>query len=79
MLEYWREPIDWNAIAPPEVSVEPTDRQSADAVRTWQINQPLFDGRDRWKSEMTLEDKQRFKRKAQRYLVEYGYAQDDRW
>jgi hypothetical protein len=79
MLEYWREPIDWNAIAPPAVSVEPTDRQSADAVRTWQINQPLFDGRDRWKSEMTLEDKQRFKRKAQRYLVEYGYAEDDRW
>jgi tetratricopeptide (TPR) repeat protein len=79
MLEYWREQIDWNDIAPPEAMVEPSDHRASYALRTWQINQPLFDGRHRWKSEMTAEDKERFKRKAQQYLVEYGYAEDDRW
>jgi lauroyl/myristoyl acyltransferase len=79
LLEYWRKPMDWNGIAPPEAIVEPTDRRSSDALRTWQINQPLFDGRGRWKSEMNAEDKERFKRKAQHYLAEWGYAEDDRW
>lgn len=30
------------------------------AFRNWQINQPLFDGRGRWKEEMTQGDKEKF-------------------
>lgn len=47
--------------------------------RNWQVNQPLFDGRGRWRKEMELEEKRIFKRKAQEYLVEFGYVDYDNW
>ncbi|NEP87856.1 MAG: tetratricopeptide repeat protein [Okeania sp. SIO2C2] len=47
--------------------------------RNWQINQPLFDGRGRWKEEMTEGEKVIFKKKAQKYLLEFGYVEDDNW
>jgi tetratricopeptide (TPR) repeat protein len=79
MLDYHREPIDWNAIQPPGALEEPKDRRAHRALRTWQINQPFFDGRHRWRSEMTPEDKQRFKRRARRHLAAWGYSQDESW
>lgn len=48
-------------------------------LRNWQINQPLFDGRGRWKQEMTAEEKVLFKAKAQKYLEKFGYVEDDNW
>lgn len=48
-------------------------------MRNWQINQPLFDGRGRWNTDMTPTEKSIFKAKAQEYLVQFGYAKDDIW
>lgn len=47
--------------------------------RNWQINQKLFDGRGRWKREMSEKEKAVFKSLAGPMLVEYGYAGDDEW
>ena len=46
-------------------------------LRNWQVNQPIFDGRGRWQKEMTPQQKEIFKQKAQQYLVQFGYANDD--
>ncbi len=46
--------------------------------RNWQINQPLFDGRGRWKR-MSPEEKKVFKELAGSMLIEYGYANDESW
>ncbi|WP_330203326.1 sulfotransferase [Cyanobacterium sp. Dongsha4] len=48
-------------------------------LRNWQVNQPIFDGRGRWKKEMSEEQKEIFKQKAQKYLVMFSYATDDNW
>ncbi len=47
--------------------------------RNWQINQPIFDGRNKWKSKMSDEEKNLFKRMAGTMLMEYGYADNDEW
>ena len=49
------------------------------ALRNWQINQPLFDGSGRWREEMTPEQKATFKKVAGRLLVRLGYAADRNW
>lgn len=55
-------------------------RSDHNAHRNWQINQPLFDGRGRWKSEMTNDEKQAFKNsRAQGLLEQFGYAADKDW
>jgi hypothetical protein len=79
MLQYHRERIDWNQVAPPVALVEPQDRRSYRELRAWQINQPLFDGRNRWQSGMTDDEKRRFKARAQGHLVEWGYAEGEDW
>lgn len=48
-------------------------------LRNWQINQPLFDGRNKWQSIMSSEEKRIFKTTAQKYLLQFGYAIDDLW
>ncbi len=46
--------------------------------RNWQVNQPLFDGRGRWKS-LTEDEKDLVKRIAGDMLIEYGYVANDTW
>jgi hypothetical protein len=46
--------------------------------RNWQINQPLFDGRGKWKR-MTSEEKRMVKEIAGHMLVECGYVGDNNW
>jgi hypothetical protein len=46
--------------------------------RNWQINQPIFDGRGKWKR-MTDEEKDLFKNLAGQMLIEYGYVKDHVW
>ena len=46
--------------------------------RNWQINQPLFDGRGKWK-QMSAEDKKVVKNVANKKLIEYGYVTDEEW
>lgn len=56
------------------------NRQSHADYRNWQINQPLSSGYcDRWRSEMSLEQKELFKRLAGRLLIQLGYEKDNDW
>lgn len=47
--------------------------------RSWQASQPVFDGRGRWRSDMSEEQKQVFKSIAGERLVSYGYEADGDW
>jgi hypothetical protein len=46
--------------------------------RNWQMNQPLFDGRGKWRA-LAAEEKRLLKDRAGGMLVEYGYASDLNW
>lgn len=48
-------------------------------LRNWQINQPLFDGRGRWKTEISKIEKQKFKYIAQKYLEQFEYLTNASW
>jgi hypothetical protein len=48
-------------------------------LRAWQARQPIFDGRGRWRRDMTPEDKEIFKREAGDVLIRYGYVADSNW
>ena len=50
-----------------------------DQYRNWQINQPLFDGRSKWKQKMTEQEKVLFKSLAGEMLISYGYADNYDW
>lgn len=47
--------------------------------RMWQVSQPLFDGRARWASRLSEEEKETFKKIAGDMLIRYGYAADHQW
>ncbi len=46
--------------------------------RNWQINQPLFDGRGKWKK-LSIAEKKYFKEMAGQMLRECGYVDNDAW
>ena len=46
--------------------------------RNWQINQPLFDGRGKWKK-MTEPEKEMVKEIGGEMLKKYGYTEDNNW
>jgi hypothetical protein len=46
--------------------------------RNWQINQPLFDGRGKWKR-MSKEEKDLVKKIGGKLLIEFGYVEDSSW
>ena len=47
--------------------------------RSWQASQPVFDGRGRWRSDLTDEHREIFKAVAGPRLVAYGYEADGDW
>jgi hypothetical protein len=50
------------------------------ATRNWQINQPIFDGRSRWQTQMSDADRVAVKAsRAQRYLEEFAYVDGVTW
>jgi len=53
--------------------------QNHEKYRNWQVNQKLFDGRGRWKKNMSNKEKTLFKKMAGPMLIEYGYAETDNW
>ena len=54
--------------------------QGHKSLRNWQINQPLFDGRGKWKINMPEEEKIQFKQSiAEKYLEKFGYVENDKW
>lgn len=56
-----------------EAKPEPTQQRE---LRNWQINQPLFDGRNRWQQEMSQEEHDRFVAAARTTMDEMGYNLD---
>ncbi len=78
LLDYHLNPKRWYSkeISKPDVIKTHQDHKQ---MRNWQINQPLFDGRGRWNTDMTPAEKSIFKAKAQEYLVQFGYVKDDVW
>lgn len=73
VLDYYHDPKLWfsSEIVKPEKLATSIDHKN---LRNWQINQPLFDGRERWKKEMTEDDMEIFKDKAQIYMEKFGYT-----
>ena len=57
----------------------PRDVRKHEQHRNWQINQPLFNGRGRWETDMTLEQQDLFKKEAGDMLVRQGYVSDCAW
>jgi hypothetical protein len=53
------------------------DRLSDVQLRNWQVNQPLFKSSGRSHTEMSPEQKDLFKQRAQTDLIRFGYAEDD--
>lgn len=47
--------------------------------RMWQVTQPLFDGRSRWKKGMNEAEKKMFKERAGEILIRYGYETSMDW
>lgn len=47
--------------------------------RSWQAAQPIFDGRQRWRADMSESQKILFKELAGDRLIAYGYASDLAW
>lgn len=76
MLNYHQEPRNFYSTAPeqpPNRSFE-FHRQ----FRNWQINQPLFDGRKRWKL-LSEAEKLVIKQRASEMLSRYGYGTESEW
>ncbi|MEB3884959.1 tetratricopeptide repeat protein [Lyngbya sp. CCY1209] len=78
MLDYHKTPRFWygEQIQKPETHIGQAVHTQ---LRNWQINQPIFDGRGKWKTEMNEQEKIIFKDKAQKYLEQFGYVDDDSW
>jgi len=57
----------------------PESAKDHEQLRNWQINQPVFDGRGRWKSEMSEQEKKLFKNQAGEMLLRYEYAENLDW
>jgi hypothetical protein len=58
---------------PPDASAEHHNEH-----RNWQINQPLFDGRGRWK-DLEEAEKREIKELGSEMLARYGYVESDDW
>jgi tetratricopeptide (TPR) repeat protein len=78
ILEYHQNTKHWysSEITKPEKIETHEDHLN---LRNWQINQPLFDGRGKWKTEMNEVEKEIFKKNAQQYLVKFGYVNNYDW
>jgi hypothetical protein len=48
-------------------------------LRWWQVQQPLYDGRNKWATTMSDEEKQIFKELSGDMLIRYGYSKDNQW
>lgn len=72
VLNYHQQPKHWyhSEIAKPTTIETQNDHHQ---LRNWQINQPLFDGRGRWQTEMSISEQQKFQTIAQKYLRLFGY------
>ncbi|CAD5934957.1 tetratricopeptide repeat-containing sulfotransferase family protein [Planktothrix agardhii] len=77
VLDYYQNPKLWfsSEIVKPQHLETAIDHKN---LRNWQINQPLFDSRGRYKSELTDDEKKIFQEKAQVYMKKFGYI-NEKW
>lgn len=61
--------------APPE-TVSGEDHR---LYRSWQARQPVFDGRNRWKTDLSPDEREVVKAIASESLKTYGYTNDEDW
>ena len=74
MLDYHKRPQHWFRLRDIR-RANGVDGSEHDAHRSWQVNQPLFDGRRRWKKDLPAEMLPRFGSGQARALMEaFGYA-----
>jgi tetratricopeptide (TPR) repeat protein len=79
LLEYHKTEHRWysDKIEKPEAIKTHDDHNTN---RNWQINQPIFDGRGRWLTEMSEAEKEHFKSSpAQQLLEKFGYVVNSDW
>lgn len=79
MLDYHRRQISWNEVHEAKKLTRLVDHDDHQRLRHWQINQPLFDGRGRWRRGLTDEEKSVFRSLAGRALHDWGFVRDDQW
>jgi hypothetical protein len=74
LLDYHRQPKLWYGRKEIARETEAKDNRSR---RNWQVNQPIFDGRGRWRQELTPETVAQFREPPARGLMEtFGYTPD---
>ena len=76
MVNYYKTPKYYfsNTIKKPQTAFG----ENHDQYRNWQINQPLFDGRGKWKR-MTEPEQVNVKEQANQMLGAYGYVDNENW
>jgi hypothetical protein len=77
MLQFHKNPGNWfgeRKIEDPDAIRNTADRESKHrANRNWQVHQPLYDGRSKWRTELTPDDLLKFNRAAAGLMEEVGY------
>ena len=79
MLQHGGDWIEWNGMKRLDDVGALEGYLAHHRLRTWQVNQPLFDGSGRWRTELTADEQQRFKELGQRQLESFGYVDSDTW
>ncbi|WP_246810082.1 sulfotransferase [Methyloligella sp. GL2] len=74
MLEYYKVQRSWFGVKRPE-KTGGKDGVEHKTLRSWQVNQPIFDGRGGWRKILRDEDVARFKTSPANELMQrFGYA-----
>ena len=73
LLSYHQNPQNWFK----QASIEKGSGLEGDghlSLRNWQVNQPIFDGRGRWRNELTEQDIELLRKEDTRHLMQhFGY------
>jgi len=69
----------WDTEVRPADLNKPLTGQNHKTNRNWQINQPIFDARGRWKKDMTQEQRAMFNSIAGSLLIKLGYVKNHDW
>jgi hypothetical protein len=64
----------WNGVQPPGEAPGASHGRHHEELRSWQHNQPFFDGTNQWQEGLTVADKNFVATTAGPRLVELGYA-----
>ena len=71
-LAFHRRPVDWYVPAQGPVA-ESSAPEEHNALRNWQINQPVFDGRRKWEKELTASEVDQVVVRTADLAARFGY------